>query len=94
MSDLRTGAFVGSGGGLEDTLRERGIDTVLVTGTVTSVCCESTAREAAMRNFKTVMVTDANAGRDDEEHWASLANILLGFGDVYSTEEVIGLIGA
>ena len=92
VSKNRFSAFVGSGGGLEELLRERGIDTVLVTGTVTSVCCESTAREAAMRNFKTVMITDANAGRDDEEHWASLANILLGFGDVYSTDEVIGLI--
>ena len=58
-------------------------------GTVTSVCCESTAREAAMRNFKAVMITDADAGRDDEEHWARLSNILLGFGDVYATEEVI-----
>ena len=94
VSKNRFSAFVGSDGGLEQLLRERGIDTVLVTGTVTSVCCESTAREAAMRNFKTVMVTDANAGRDEEEHWASLANILLGFGDVYSTEEIVTLIGA
>ena len=94
VSKNRFSAFVGSDGGLEQLLRERGIDTVLVTGTVTSVCCESTAREAAMRNFKTVMVTDANAGRDEEEHWASLANILLGFGDVYSTEEIVALIGA
>ena len=92
VSKNRFSAFVGSGGGLEELLRDRGIDTVLVTGTVTSVCCESTAREAAMRNFKTVMITDANAGRDDEEHWASLSNILLGFGDVYSTDEVIALM--
>ena len=47
-----------------------------------------------MRNFKTVMITDANAGRDDEEHWASLSNILPRVRDVYSTEEVIGLIEA
>ena len=94
VSKNRFSAFVGSGGGLEQLLRDRGIDTVLVTGTVTSVCCESTAREAAMRNFKTVMITDGNAGRDDEEHWASLSNILLGFGDIYSTEEVIALFEA
>ena len=47
-----------------------------------------------MRNFKTLMVSDANAGRDDEEHWASLANILLGFGDVYTADETIALIKA
>jgi len=92
ISKNRFSAFVGSDGCLELLLRERGIDTVVVTGTVTSVCCESTAREAAMRNFKTVMIADANAGRDDEEHWASLANILLGFGDVYATDEIISLI--
>jgi len=40
-------------------LRARGIDMVLVTGTVTNVCCECTARDAAMRNFKTIMISDA-----------------------------------
>ena len=45
-----------------------------------------------MRNFKTFMISDANAGRDDDEHWASLSNILLGFGDVYTTDEMIDLI--
>jgi len=94
VSKNRFSAFVGSDGRLEELLRSRGIDTVLVTGTVTSVCCESTAREAAMRNFKTLMVSDASAGRDDEEHWASLANILLGFGDVYTADETIALIKA
>ena len=94
VSKNRFSAFVGSNGKLEELLHARGVDTLIITGTVTSVCCESTARDAAMRNFKTVMAADANAGRDDEEHWASLANILLGFGDVYSTDEVISLIEA
>jgi len=92
ISKNRFSAFVGSDGRLEASLHERGVDTVLVTGTVTSVCCESTAREAAMRNFKTIMMSDANAGRSDEEHWASMANILLGFGDVYPTDEAVALI--
>ena len=39
----------------------KGIDTILVTGTVTNVCCKSTARDAMMCNFKTVMVSDGNA---------------------------------
>ena len=88
----RFSAFVGSDGQLEHLLRSNNIDTILITGTVTSVCCESTAREGAMRNFKTFMISDANAGRDDDEHWASLSNILLGFGDVYTTDEMIDLI--
>ena len=42
-----------------------------------------------MLNYKTVFVSDGNAARSDEEHNASLANILRLFGDVMTTEEVI-----
>ncbi len=49
-------------------LRAQGFDTVLITGTVTNVCCESSARDAMMLNFKTIFVSDANAAMTDEEH--------------------------
>ena len=45
----RYSAFIQGSSNLEQVLRERGIDTVLITGTVTNVCCESTARDAMMR---------------------------------------------
>ena len=61
----------------------------MVTGTVTGVCCESTARDAMMLNFKTIMVTDGNAAMTDADHNASLANFYLSFGDVMSTDKVI-----
>ncbi|MFP3701119.1 isochorismatase family cysteine hydrolase, partial [Burkholderia sp. SIMBA_013] len=44
---------------LEPLLRGRGVDTLLIAGTVTNVCCESTARDAMMRDFRTIMVDDA-----------------------------------
>src|SRR5262249_37807063 len=68
----RFSAFIQGSSNLAEVLRERGIDTVVVTGTVTGVCCESTARDAMMCNFKTIMVTDANAAMTDEDHNASL----------------------
>ena len=71
---------------------QRGLDTVLVTGTVTNVCCESTARDAMMLNFKTVMVTDANAAATDADHNASLIAFYLTFGDIMSTEMLIGCL--
>ena len=71
---------------MAEVLRGRGIDTLLVTGTVTSVCCESTARDAMMLNFKTIMVTDGNAAMTDEEHNAALTDFYLTFGDVMSTD--------
>jgi len=85
----RFSAFIQGSSDLDRILKGRGIDTVLVTGTVTNTCCESTARDAMMLNYKTVMVSDANAAATDEEHNASLANILRIFGDVMSTDEVI-----
>jgi ureidoacrylate peracid hydrolase len=77
---------------LETLLRERGIDMTLIAGTVTNVCCESTARDAAMRNFKTIMVSDANASRNDVEHNATLSIFLQAFGGVLSTDEAVALM--
>jgi ureidoacrylate peracid hydrolase len=70
-------------------LRTRGIDTVIVTGTVTNICCETTARDAMMRNFRTIMVTDANAAMTDDLHNASLTAFYVRFGDIMSTDHVI-----
>lgn len=55
----RFGAFHGTD--LELLLRSRGIDTIIVTGISTSVCCETTAREAAVRDFHVLFVDDATA---------------------------------
>src|SRR5690349_2346394 len=85
----RYSAFIQGSSNIAEVLRGRGIDTVVVTGTVTNVCCESTARDAMMTNFKTIMATDANAGHTDEEHNASLVAFYLSFGDIMSTEELI-----
>ena len=62
---------------------------MLVTGTVTNVCCESSARDAMMINFKTIMVSDANAAMTVEEHNASLVAFYAIFGDVMDTDFVI-----
>jgi ureidoacrylate peracid hydrolase len=77
---------------LERSLRSRGVDMALIVGTVTNVCCECTARDAAMRNFKTIMISDANASRNDVEHNATLSIFLQAFGGVLSTDEAIKLI--
>lgn len=88
----RYSAFLPGASDLPDILRARGLDTVLITGTVTNVCCESSARDAMMTNFKTIMVTDANAANTDEEHNSALVNFYLTFGDIMSTEEVAGCL--
>jgi ureidoacrylate peracid hydrolase len=90
----RYSAFISGSSELEARLQERGVDTVLVVGVATNVCCESTARDAMMRGFRTIMVADANASFSDAEHNAALANFLLFFGDVQTTDEVIERLSA
>jgi len=85
----RFSAFIQGSSNLAEVLRERGLDTVLITGTVTNVCCESTARDAMMLNFKTIMVTDGNAAVTDEDHNASLCAFYLTFGDVMPTDMLV-----
>jgi ureidoacrylate peracid hydrolase len=85
----RFSAFLLDSSPLAAILRSRGIDTVIITGTVTNVCCESSARDAMMMNFKTIMAADGNAAASDAEHNASLAAFYLTFGDVMPTDMLI-----
>jgi len=65
------------------------VDTIIIIGTVTSVCCESTARSAFMRDFKVALISDANGGFDETSHQATLSTISKVFGRVMTTEELI-----
>lgn len=76
---------------LPDRLRQRGIDTVLIAGAVTHVCCEASARDAFSCGFRTVMLADACLG-PQPEHGISLAAVYRNFGDVRTTAEAIGLL--
>jgi ureidoacrylate peracid hydrolase len=94
VQKTRFSAFIQGSSNLEALLRARGIDTVIVTGTITNVCCESTARDTMMRNFRTIMVTDANAAQTDELHNASLAAFYLKFGDIMPTDMIVARLKA
>jgi len=90
----RYSAFIQGSSDLDRLLRGRGIDTVVVVGTITNVCCESTARDAMMLNYKTIFVSDANAALTDEEHNATLGSIVQVIGDVMTTDEAISRLSA
>jgi ureidoacrylate peracid hydrolase len=76
----------------EKTLRQQGIDTLLIAGTKTNVCCECTARDAMMLDFKVVLLSDCTAALSDEEHRATLENVIQQFGDVRSAQEVLEIL--
>jgi ureidoacrylate peracid hydrolase len=89
----RFSAFIQGSSALDKVLSERGIDTLLITGTVTGVCCESTARDAMMLNYKVVMVTDGNAAYNDDEHNAALTAFYASFGDIMPTDMLVEILG-
>jgi nicotinamidase-related amidase len=78
---------------LEPTLQTiRGlnqIDTVIITGTLTEVCCDSTARGAYMRDYKVMFVDDATGGLSEEAEQATFKAMSMFFGRVASTEATL-----
>ena len=88
----RFGAFAPGASDLDALLRARGIDTLIITGTATNVCCESTARDAMMLNYKVFFIEDGNATFGDVEHNATLSAMAHIFCDVASADHVLGLI--
>ena len=85
----RYSAFMPYPSALDGLLRTHGIDTLLITGVATSTCCESTARDAAMWGYRTIMVSDGNADQTDALHNHTLGKFLATFGDVQATDEVL-----
>lgn len=85
----RFSAFLPGASDLADRLREAGIDHLLIAGTLTNVCCETSGRDAAMQDFRCVLVADANASRNENEHNAALVTFIQSFGDVMTTREVL-----
>ena len=88
----RFSAFIQGSSDIEAQLRARGIDTLAITGTLTNVCCEATARDAMMRNFHVIMVADGNATYTDAIHNASLTSMSITFADIMTTDEVTGAL--
>jgi len=85
----RFSPFVPDTSRVPEELLRRGITNLLITGTATNVCCESTARDAMMRNYRVVCVHDAMAAITDDDHRAGLATIYSCFGDVRGADDVL-----
>jgi ureidoacrylate peracid hydrolase len=89
IKKIKYSAFIAGSSDIDAQLKSRGVDSVLITGTATNVCCESSARDAMMLDYRVTMVSDGNATWTDEEHAATLNSFLLFFGDVMTTDEAI-----
>src|ERR1700722_14231370 len=81
------GAFAGTD--LEQQLKNRGIDTVVLTGISTNVGVESTARQGTRLGFAFVLVEDACSAQDAEQHRFAFENIFPRLTRVRTTDEVL-----
>jgi len=92
----RFGAFYGTD--LEMILRKRGIDTLIISGVATNVCCETTAREAAVRDFHVFFLSDGTAtspmgeASAEELQRATCATLGFLFAQVLTVDEMIAKI--
>jgi ureidoacrylate peracid hydrolase len=88
----RYSPFVTGSSPLHELLAERGIDTLIISGTVTNCCCESTARDAMQLNYKVVFLSNATAALSDADHNATLNNMVSIFADVMTSSEVVDIL--
>jgi nicotinamidase-related amidase len=76
------------GTGLDESLKSRKIEELIITGVMTNCCCETTARDAFVKDYRVFFVSDATATVNDELHIASLKNLAFGFAHIISTEQL------
>lgn len=77
---------------LETILRCLKVEDLLITGIMTNMCCESTARDAYYRDYRVFFPADATGSINEEMHLASLLNLSFGFAYVCNTDKIIDLI--
>jgi len=88
----RHSAFIHGHGNLHELLQAKGIENILIAGTVTNFCCESTGRDAMMLDYRAVMLSDCCAARFPEDHSAGLTTFFQSFGDVYTADEAVKVL--
>lgn len=82
-----------NGTGVDQLLRNLGLETLVLVGMATDMCVETTARDAADRGFNVVVVEDAVATFYERHHVAALSAIARIYGQVWDSGRVLREIG-
>jgi len=77
---------------LERFLRSKGIRDLVISGMMTNLCCETTARDAFMRDYRVFFLIDGTATGKAEHHLATLKNLGFGFAYLITCDELIGML--
>ena len=82
----RYSAFFGTD--LDERLQVEGAEDLVICGVMTNCCCETTARDAFVRDYRVFFVADATATANEELHLASLKNLAYGFAYIVNTKHI------
>jgi nicotinamidase-related amidase len=77
---------------LEKILRSRGIQDLIISGVMTNLCCETTARDAFMRDYRVFFLIDGTSTGKDDHHLATLKNLGFGFAYLITCDELIEML--
>lgn len=77
---------------LEKRLRAAGVKQIIMTGVMTNLCCETTARAAFVKGFDVIMPVDATAAYNYEFHLATFLNMAYMFSMPVDTESLLKLM--
>jgi nicotinamidase-related amidase len=77
---------------LETELRHRGIRELVIGGVMTNLCCETTARDAFMRDFRVFFLLDGTGTCREEYHLSTLRNLAYGFAYPVTCTEILALL--
>jgi isochorismate hydrolase len=74
---------------LDSILRSKGIQDLIISGVMTNLCCETTARDAFMRDYRVFFLVDGTATGKEDHHLATLKNLGFGFASLLTCDELI-----
>lgn len=92
LNKYRFSAFLPNSSNLHAWLAQAQRNSVVITGVLSNVCCESTARDAMMLDYQVLFLSDATAARTQAEHQATLLNLERNFADVRSTASYLAMM--
>jgi nicotinamidase-related amidase len=74
---------------LETILRVQKVEDLVITGVMTNMCCESTARDAYFRDYRVFFLADGTGSISEEMHVASLLSLAFGFAHVTTVDQIL-----
>ncbi len=81
-----------NGTGIDQLLRNMGLETLVVTVMATDLCVETTARDAADRGYNVIVIEDATAAFFERHHYAALSAMARVYTKVLATDAVLDML--